>query len=114
MFLVNCFGELGFILCEQAMKVAKKIQAQNVHGYANDSNPFGDSNLNEKYVRFIFFGLVTYFMLLMVVIINNQFQEIVFGCANFVKNAIILEKLTICWKCSINLWALYKLIMINF
>lgn len=35
---------------KKAMKVAKKMKAQNVHGYANDSNPFGDSNLNEKFV----------------------------------------------------------------
>ncbi|KAK1441508.1 hypothetical protein QVD17_07454 [Tagetes erecta] len=35
---------------KKAMKVAKKLKAQNVYGYANDSNPFGDSNLNEKFV----------------------------------------------------------------
>lgn len=38
----------------QAAKVAKKLKAQKVSGYSNDSNPFGDSNLNEKYVFFIF------------------------------------------------------------
>lgn len=34
------------------MKVAKKLKSQSgdVSGYANDSNPFGDSNLNEKWV----------------------------------------------------------------
>ena len=34
----------------QAMKVAKKLklQSKDVSGYSNDSNPFGDSNLNEK------------------------------------------------------------------
>lgn len=37
----------------QAAKVAKKLKAQKVSGYSNDSNPFGDSNLNEKYVFFI-------------------------------------------------------------
>ncbi|KAL9429273.1 hypothetical protein AB3S75_031146 [Citrus x aurantiifolia] len=31
-------------------KVAKKLKAQKVSGYSNDSNPFGDSNLNEKFV----------------------------------------------------------------
>lgn len=51
--MVNCddmlFGELKWLfLLKQAMKVAKKLKAQNVYGYANDSNPFGDSNLNEK------------------------------------------------------------------
>ncbi|KAJ0733140.1 putative cactin, central domain-containing protein [Helianthus annuus] len=35
---------------KKAMKVAKKLKSQNVYGYANDSNPFGDSNLNEKFV----------------------------------------------------------------
>lgn len=34
---------------KKAMKVAKKLK-NNVYGYANDSNPFGDSNLNEKFV----------------------------------------------------------------
>lgn len=38
----------------QAAKVAKKLRAQKVSGYSNDSNPFGDSNLNERYVFFIF------------------------------------------------------------
>ncbi|MCL7037629.1 hypothetical protein MKW94_000372, partial [Papaver nudicaule] len=33
-----------------AMKVAKKLKMETVSGYANDSNPFGDSNLNEKFV----------------------------------------------------------------
>lgn len=28
--------------------VAKKLKNQQVHGYSNDSNPFGDSNLTEK------------------------------------------------------------------
>ncbi|KAL6494230.1 hypothetical protein OROGR_031030 [Orobanche gracilis] len=37
---------------KKAMKVAKKLKSQNwyVSGYANDSNLFGDSNLNEKFV----------------------------------------------------------------
>lgn len=35
---------------KKAMKVAKKLKSQTVSGYANDSNPFGDSNLNEKFV----------------------------------------------------------------
>ncbi|XP_076911525.1 splicing factor Cactin-like [Bidens hawaiensis] len=35
---------------KKAMKVAKKLKSQNAYGYANDSNPFGDSNLNEKFV----------------------------------------------------------------
>ncbi|OAY42808.1 cactin [Manihot esculenta] len=34
----------------KAMKVAKKLKAHSVSGYSNDSNPFGDSNLNEKFV----------------------------------------------------------------
>ncbi|KAE8717035.1 Cactin [Hibiscus syriacus] len=32
------------------MSAAKKLKAQTVSGYSNDSNPFGDSNLNEKFV----------------------------------------------------------------
>ncbi|KAJ9555746.1 hypothetical protein OSB04_010360 [Centaurea solstitialis] len=35
---------------KKALKVAKKLKSQTVYGYANDSNPFGDSNLNEKFV----------------------------------------------------------------
>ncbi|KAL0310118.1 UNVERIFIED_CONTAM: Cactin [Sesamum radiatum] len=35
---------------KKAMKVAKKLKSQIVSGYSNDSNPFGDSNLNEKFV----------------------------------------------------------------
>ncbi|KAL6532195.1 hypothetical protein OROGR_014165 [Orobanche gracilis] len=35
---------------KKAMKVAKKLKEQTVSGYSNDSNPFGDSNLNEKFV----------------------------------------------------------------
>ncbi|GLT58965.1 hypothetical protein SLA2020_318180 [Shorea laevis] len=35
---------------KKAMRVAKKLKAQTVSGYSNDSNPFGDSNLNEKFV----------------------------------------------------------------
>ncbi|CAN0896703.1 CTN [Linum grandiflorum] len=34
----------------KAMKVAKKLKGQTVSGYSNDCNPFGDSNLNEKFV----------------------------------------------------------------
>ncbi|MQL90056.1 hypothetical protein Taro_022645 [Colocasia esculenta] len=34
----------------KAMKVAKKLKSQAVSGYSNDSNPFGDSNLTEKFV----------------------------------------------------------------
>ncbi|XP_043690288.1 cactin-like [Telopea speciosissima] len=34
----------------QALRVAKKLKTQTVSGYSNDSNPFGDSNLNEKFV----------------------------------------------------------------
>ncbi|KAK4272798.1 hypothetical protein QN277_021304 [Acacia crassicarpa] len=34
----------------KAMKVAKKLKTHTVSGYSNDSNPFGDSNLNEKFV----------------------------------------------------------------
>ncbi|KAK7392526.1 hypothetical protein VNO78_20969 [Psophocarpus tetragonolobus] len=34
----------------KAFKVAKKLKTQTVSGYSNDSNPFGDSNLNEKFV----------------------------------------------------------------
>jgi hypothetical protein len=32
----------------QAEKVAKKMKANAVSGYSNDSNPFGDPNLTEK------------------------------------------------------------------
>ncbi|XP_031481104.1 cactin isoform X2 [Nymphaea colorata] len=35
---------------KKAMRVAKKLKAQTVSGYSNDSNPFGDTNLNEKFV----------------------------------------------------------------
>ncbi|XP_027147862.1 cactin-like isoform X2 [Coffea eugenioides] len=35
---------------KRAAKVAKKLKAQNISGYGNDSNPFGDSNLNERFV----------------------------------------------------------------
>ncbi|CAA0840030.1 Cactin [Striga hermonthica] len=35
---------------KKALKAAKKLKAQTVSGYSNDSNPFGDSNLNEKFV----------------------------------------------------------------
>ncbi|KAK7337157.1 hypothetical protein VNO77_17718 [Canavalia gladiata] len=34
----------------KAAKVAKKLKTNTVSGYSNDSNPFGDSNLNEKFV----------------------------------------------------------------
>jgi hypothetical protein len=36
----------------QAEKVAKKLKANAVSGYSNDSNPFGDPNLTEKYVNY--------------------------------------------------------------
>ncbi|GMJ02942.1 CACTIN [Hibiscus trionum] len=35
---------------KKAMRAAKKLKSQSVSGYSNDSNPFGDSNLNEKFV----------------------------------------------------------------
>lgn len=35
---------------KKAMRVAKKLKPQTISGYSNDSNPFGDSNLNEKFV----------------------------------------------------------------
>ncbi|KAL8154348.1 hypothetical protein V2J09_012108 [Rumex salicifolius] len=35
---------------KKAISAAKKLKAQNISGYSNDSNPFGDSNLNEKFV----------------------------------------------------------------
>jgi len=35
---------------KKATRVAKKLKTQTVSGYSNDSNPFGDSNLNEKFV----------------------------------------------------------------
>jgi hypothetical protein len=34
----------------QALKVARKLKAEAPSGYSNDSNPFGDSNLTEKFV----------------------------------------------------------------
>lgn len=46
-FMFRIFIHLFFIYV-QAMKVAKKIKTTTVAGYSNDSNPFGDSNLNEK------------------------------------------------------------------
>jgi len=39
-------------LVVQAEKVAKKLKANAVSGYSNDSNPFGDPNLTEKYVQY--------------------------------------------------------------
>jgi len=39
-------------LVVQAEKVAKKLKANAVSGYSNDSNPFGDPNLTEKYVKY--------------------------------------------------------------
>ncbi|KAL3620011.1 hypothetical protein CASFOL_034923 [Castilleja foliolosa] len=35
---------------KRAMKTAKHVNSQTVRGYSNDSNPFGDSNLYEKFV----------------------------------------------------------------
>ncbi|KAL3716461.1 hypothetical protein ACJRO7_008114 [Eucalyptus globulus] len=35
---------------KKAMSVAKKLKSQSVAGYSNASNPFGDANLNEKFV----------------------------------------------------------------
>ncbi|XP_051138237.1 cactin [Andrographis paniculata] len=35
---------------KKATKVAKKLKSQTISGYSNDSNPFGDSNLNETFV----------------------------------------------------------------
>jgi hypothetical protein len=35
----------------QAEKVAKKMKGNAVSGYSNDSNPFGDPNLTEKYAN---------------------------------------------------------------
>ncbi|KAI3923378.1 hypothetical protein MKW98_026971 [Papaver atlanticum] len=35
---------------KKEIKVAKKLKTETVSGYTNDSNPFGDSNLNEKFV----------------------------------------------------------------
>ncbi|XP_010933314.1 splicing factor Cactin isoform X1 [Elaeis guineensis] len=35
---------------KKALKVAKKLKSNAVSGYSNDSNPFGDSNLTEKFV----------------------------------------------------------------
>ncbi|VAI89380.1 unnamed protein product [Triticum turgidum subsp. durum] len=36
---------------QKAEKVAKKMKANAVSGYSNDSNPFGDPNLTEKYAH---------------------------------------------------------------
>ncbi|KAJ6746766.1 hypothetical protein OIU74_029269, partial [Salix koriyanagi] len=41
---------LGKKAQRKAMKAAKKLKTQSMSGYSNDSNPFGDSNLNEKFV----------------------------------------------------------------
>ncbi|XP_074294011.1 splicing factor Cactin-like [Silene latifolia] len=35
---------------KKAMRAAKKIKTATVSGYLNESNPFGDANLNEKFV----------------------------------------------------------------
>ncbi|KNA19048.1 hypothetical protein SOVF_065250 isoform A [Spinacia oleracea] len=35
---------------KKAMRVAKKLKTHTVSGYSNESNPFGDANLNEKFV----------------------------------------------------------------
>ncbi|KAK9733408.1 hypothetical protein RND81_04G066400 [Saponaria officinalis] len=35
---------------KKAMRVAKKLKMSTVSGYSNESNPFGDANLNEKFV----------------------------------------------------------------
>ncbi|KAL9266908.1 Splicing factor Cactin-like protein [Drosera capensis] len=35
---------------KKAAKVAKKLKTQTVSGYSNDTNPFKDTNLNEKFV----------------------------------------------------------------
>ncbi|GAB2300639.1 hypothetical protein Dimus_034674 [Dionaea muscipula] len=35
---------------KKAMKVAKKLKSQTISGYSNDSNPFQDGNLTEKFV----------------------------------------------------------------
>ncbi|XP_021770511.1 cactin-like [Chenopodium quinoa] len=35
---------------KKALRVAKKLKTQTVSGYSNESNPFGDANLNEKFV----------------------------------------------------------------
>ncbi|MCH92137.1 cactin-like [Trifolium medium] len=43
-------GGHGGIQMIPATKVAKKLKTNTVSGYSNDSNPFGDSNLNEKFV----------------------------------------------------------------
>ena len=39
------------VLLLRAEKVAKKMKASAVSGYSNDSNPFGDPNLTEKYAH---------------------------------------------------------------
>lgn len=35
---------------KKAIKVSRKLKAQDPGGYSNDSNPFGDSNLTEKFI----------------------------------------------------------------
>jgi hypothetical protein len=35
---------------KKALKVAKRLKTSTVSGYSNDSNPFGDSNLTERFV----------------------------------------------------------------
>lgn len=41
-------ANLLLVVIVQAEKVAKKLKANAVSGYSNDSNPFGDPNLTEK------------------------------------------------------------------
>ncbi|GMY25063.1 isoform 2 of cactin [Fagus crenata] len=42
--------ELKGYVVKKATQVAKQLKTPTVSGYSNDSNPFGDSNLNEKFV----------------------------------------------------------------
>ena len=45
----------------QALKVARKLKAEAPSGYSNDSNPFGDSNLTEKFVNYLLFQYLLHF-----------------------------------------------------
>ncbi|XP_031404891.1 cactin-like [Punica granatum] len=42
--------EIAAYVWRKALRVGKKLKSQTVAGYLNTSNPFGDSNLNERFV----------------------------------------------------------------
>ena len=62
---VNLFDFYGLHVDKsdiQALKVARKLKAEAPSGYSNDSNPFGDSNLTEKFVILLIVSVFTAFL----------------------------------------------------